>query len=152
MSFNADLALYDSHGQLAALADIRKRLGTSGKWATALRRNILAHGGFPSVEFFLVVTPDRLYVWKNAGMEPRLVKPTYEVDARPLLEPYFKRIRRDPAEISGEGFELLVGSWLADLTRSGMAPEQVSEPDSWLMQSGFLNAVRNGRVDYQLAA
>ena len=82
----ADLALYDRDGQLAALADLRRKLGTSRQWASELRRNILAHGGFPTVKFFLVVTPDRLYVWKDAGAEPRLVKPTYEIDARPLLE------------------------------------------------------------------
>src|SRR5205807_2738705 len=113
-----DLVLYDQDGQLAGVAEVKNKLGTSSEWAARFRRNLLAHGGFRSMDFFLVVTPDRLYVWKNAGAEPLHVKPTYDVDARPLLEPYFNSAGLDPSDVSGKAFELLVAAWLADLVRS----------------------------------
>jgi hypothetical protein len=152
MSPHADLALYDRDGQLTAVAEIKNKVGTSREWAAKLRRNILAHGGFRSIDFFLLVTPDRLYLWKDAGSEPTLVEPTYEVDAHPLLEPYFARAGVHPADVSGRAFELVVAAWLADLVRSAGSPENLADQQRWLVESGFLGAVRNGRVEYEVAA
>lgn len=148
----ADLALYDHDGQLAAIAEIKNKVGTSPEWAAKLRRNILAHGDFLGIGFFLLVTPDRLYLWKNAGGEPRLVEPTYEIDARPRLQPYFARAGVDPSGVSGRAFELVVTAWLADLVRSAGSPETLAEAPRGLVESGFLAAVRNGRVEYEVAA
>lgn len=152
MSPRADLALYDRDGQLTAVAEIKNKVGTSREWAVKLRRNILAHGGFRSIDFFLLVTPDRLYLWKDAGGEAALVEPTYEVDAYPLLEPYFARAGVAPADVSGRAFELVVAAWLADLVRATGTSEKLGEGQSWLVESGFLAAVRNGRVEYEVAA
>jgi len=149
---HVDLALYDRDGQLAAVAEIKNKIGTSREWAARLRRNILAHGGFRSIDFFLLVTPDRLYLWKDAGGEATLVEPTYEVDAHPLLEPYFSRAGVDPADVSGRAFELVVAAWLADLIRSNGPPEKLADEQTWLAASGLLDAVRNGRVAYEVAA
>jgi hypothetical protein len=148
----ADIALFDSSGQLRTLVEIKKKLGTSREWAAKLRRNLLAHGSFGSVEFFLIVTPDRLYVWKDAGGEPIPIEPTYEIDAHSILEPYASRAGLDPATVSNPAFELIVTSWLADLIRSASAAEKPAGEQSWLRDSGFLGAVRNGRVEYEVAA
>ncbi|MBI4470507.1 MAG: hypothetical protein HY650_14415 [Acidobacteria bacterium] len=148
----ADLVLYDRHGQLAAVAEIKNKLGTSRQWAALLRRNILAHGGFRSVNFFLLVTPDRLYLWKEVGEESIPVEPTYEVDAHPLLEPYFTNAGIDPTNISGRAFELVVAAWLADLIRSEGSFDNLPGEDSWLVESGFLAAVKNGRIEYEVPA
>jgi hypothetical protein len=149
---HADLALYDRDGQLTAVAEIKNKVGTSREWAAKLRRNILAHGGFRSIDFFLLVTPDRLYLWKDAGGEPTLVEPSYEVDAHPVLAPYFARAGVDSTDISGRAFELVVAAWLADLVRSAESPENLAGQQRWLVESGFLDAVTNGRVEYEVAA
>jgi len=149
---HADLALYDRDGQLTAVAEIKNKVGTSRDWAAKLRRNILAHGDFRSIDFFLLVTPDRLYLWKDAGGDPIPVEPTYEVDAHPLLQPYFARAGVDPSEVSGRAFELVVAAWLADLVRSEGSAEKRATDQSWLVESGLLGAVRNGRVEYEVAA
>lgn len=148
----ADIALFDSRGQLRTLVEIKRKLGTSRDWAAKLRRNLLAHGSFGSVEFFLIVTPDRVYVWKDSGGEPAAIEPTYEIDARPLLEPYASRAGLDIESVSGPAFELIVASWLADVTRSASAAEKAEGEENWLEDSGFLGAVRNGRVEYEVAA
>ena len=62
MSTRADLALYSSHSRLIAIVEIKSKIGTSLKWAAMTRRNILAHGDIDGVDFFLLVTPDRLYM------------------------------------------------------------------------------------------
>jgi hypothetical protein len=152
MVARADFALYDPEGQLTTLVEVKNKLGTSPDWAAKLRRNMLAHGGFHTVDFFLLVTPDRLYVWKDAGGKPVPVEPTYELDARSILQPYFSRAGVEPETISGMAFELIVAAWLADLTRAVGAAEKPGGEASWLRDSGFLGAVRNGRVEYEVAA
>jgi hypothetical protein len=146
----ADLALYDRDGQLTAVVEIKNKIGTSPEWAAKLRRNILAHGGFRSADFFLLITPDRLYVWQGAGETPVAVEPTFQIDARPLLQPYFDRAGLDSTAVSGQAFELLVAAWLSDLMR--LRSPEPREQESWLADSGFLGAVRDGRVEYEVAA
>jgi hypothetical protein len=50
---------------------VKNKVGTSGDWAARLRQNILAQRGFPGVNFFLLMTPDRFYLWKK-GVKPLL--------------------------------------------------------------------------------
>ena len=63
MSSYAELAVYNRHGQLTALVEIKNKLGTSRAWAAQLRHNLLAHGGYDTADFFLLATPDWLYLW-----------------------------------------------------------------------------------------
>ena len=150
MSSYADLALYNRDGQLTVIAEVKNKLGTSREWATQLRRNILAHSGHYKADFFLLVTPDRLYLWKNAGTTPPLIPPHYEINAEPLFTPYFDRAGVDPHNISGQAFELVVAAWLSDLVRSEEPLEQVPDGQKWLVESGFLTAVRDGRLAYEV--
>jgi hypothetical protein len=148
----ADLTLYDRDRRLIAVAEVKNKLGTSPDWAAKLRRNLLAHERHYSADFFLLVTPDRLYIWKNAGAAPTLVQPTYEIDAQPIFTPYFEKAGVNSSNISGHAFELVVAAWLGDLVRSEEQQEALTNGQRWLVESGFLTAVRDGRIAYEEAA
>lgn len=152
LSARADLTLYDRDGRVTAVAEVKNKQGTSREWAAKLRRNLLAHGGHYKADFFLLVTPDRLYIWKDADTAPILVQPTYEIDARPILAPYFERAGVSPGDISGHAFELVVAAWLGDLVRSAEQQETLTNGQRWLVESGFLTAVKDGRIAYEEAA
>lgn len=152
MHIRADLALYNPGGRLTALAEVKRKLGTSGEWAARTRRNILAHGGFGDTEYFLLVTPDRLYLWKDAGTDPAEVLPDYEADAGATFAPYFESVGVDPHAVSGQAFELVVASWLGDVIRSAKASGGQVDDRSWLARSGFRAAVRGGRIAYEAVA
>ena len=152
MSTRADLTLYDRNGRLTAVAEIKNKLGTSREWAAQTRRNILAHGGSCSANFFLLVTPDRLYMWKDAGTEPVDIPPTYEADSQSAFAPYFERAGVEPHQVSGYAFELLVAAWLGDVIRSAETPEECADEQSWLAASGFHTAVQDGRIEYEAVA
>lgn len=152
MEPRADIALYNPDGQLTTLVEVKNKIGTTREWAAKLRRNLLAHGSFRGADFLLLVTPDRLYVWKDAGAKPVALEPTYEIDARSVLQPYFTRAGVDPATVSGKAFELIVAAWLADLTRLGSPAEKPASEEIWLADSGFLGAVKNARVELEVAA
>ncbi len=149
MTMCADLALYDARGRLTAIAEVKNRLGTSPEWAARTRRNILAHGGQWKSDFFLLITPDRLYVWKDAGNDPIESPPNHIADLRPTFAPYFDNVGLNPRNVSGEAFELLVAAWLSDLTRLSRASKDRASHQDWLDESGFSTAVRDGRIEYE---
>ncbi len=152
MSPLVDLAMFSSDGRLTAVAEVKNRWGTSGAWAAQLRRNILAHGGFPATDFFLMVTPDRLYLWERSGTQPDVVEPAHEIDARPIFAPYFERSGVDPRRVSGSAFELVVDAWLADLMRYDSPHANEIAERNGLSDSGFPAAIRDGRIEYEAAA
>ena len=148
----ADIALYDRNGRLIAVAEVKNKLGTSREWAAKFRSNMLVHGGLAQADFYLLVTPDRLYIWKNAGTSPSLIQPTYDLDAQPLFAAYFEKAGISPGDVSGHAFELVVSAWLGDLVRSQEQQEPQPNGQRVLAESGFLTAIRNGRIAYEEAA
>jgi hypothetical protein len=79
------------------------------------------------------------------------VHPAFEVDAQPIFKPYFGRAGVNPADVSGRAFELVVAAWLGDLIRLAEQPENLSNGQHWLVETGLLDAVRNGRIEYEVA-
>jgi hypothetical protein len=151
MSIYADFALYDRNGRLIAVAEVKNKVGTSHEWAAKMRRNFLAHGGFQSAVFFLLLTPEKLHLWNGSGAEPAVVKPAFEVDAQPIFKPYFERAGVNPADVRGRTFELVVAVWLGDLIRLAEQPESLSNGQNWLVETGLLDAVKDGRIEYEVA-
>lgn len=152
MHVRADLALYDPVGRLVALAEVKNKRGTSREWAAKTRRNILAHGGISDVDFFLLITPDRLYLWKDAGTDPVEVPPSYQAEADSLFSPYLEGAGVDPRTVGGHAFELIVSAWLSDVMRSAVSTNGHGDDRSWLARSGFHAAVKDGRIEYDAAA
>ena len=150
MQARADLGVYDSRGRLTVVAEVKAKLGTSADWAAELRRSLLDYGAFGDAEFFLIVTPDKIYLWKDAGTGLDPVLPTYVVDTESELGHYFRNIGTGPERISGHAFELLVSAWLSNVTRSPEAPEDDNRVPEWLAESGLTAAVRDGRVEYEV--
>jgi hypothetical protein len=153
MATQPDFFLYDRIGRLAAVIEISAKRGTSSEWAAEFRRNILAYfEAFRGAPLFLLVTPDRLYLWKDAPTdledESPPVPPDYEVDGGPLFSRYLERTRLKLEEISRPAFELIVMSWLGDLIRQ--TPDVLGIDG--LEDSGLPEAARDGRLAEPVAA
>jgi len=149
MRIPGDFALYDAHRRLVAVVETKTKRGTSPRWAAELRRNMLAHVPGLGVEFFLIVTPDRLYVWHTEKASGDSL-PDRIIDAQDILQPYVQRAGLNLSELSSVAFELVVSAWLSDI----VGPESGGggKDDTWFVQSGFRDAVRSGYVEYDLAA
>jgi len=148
MGHLTDLALYDRHGQLVALVLVKNIRGTTREWAAEYRRNLRSHAGWPPVDFFLLVTPDRLYLWEEGASASAtdVVLPRV-VDAGPLLGPYFDRLRSAHDSLSGPAFEFLVTGWLRDLMSFGSGEGPLE-----LEKTGFPKSIRDGHLEIQDAA
>ncbi len=141
----ADLIAYDKDGQLAVIIEIKNRIGTSKEWATRMRRNIYAHGSWPKTPYFLLALPDRFYLWRNAGNAPERIEPDYEVDSGRLLGPYYEKSGLSPTDLSHDGFELLVTSWLNQVMQDG-ASSLVQQNRDWLVDSGLFESIKKGHL------
>ena len=139
---NIDFIAYDRQGRVVLLAEAKSRRGTSEQWAAGLRRNMLSHGLLPLAKYFLIATPERLYLWNQEHPDQADAAPEYSIDAAKEFQPWFRRLSLEPSDIGPEAFELLVHAWLNGIARSGEGPSQdVAAP--WLAElTGSLQQAR----------
>lgn len=141
-----DFTLYDRIGRRKVVVEVKSKRGTSEQWAAEFRRNLLAaHEEFQDADFFVIATPDRVYLWRERAEAPSAVRPDYVLDGS-VFRPYTSHLD----EMNGDGFLLVVMSWLSDLMRPRDAGD-LAEGDR-LSQSGLLESVRNGKLTYPTAA
>ena len=114
-----DFVAYDREGRVLLLAEAKSRRGTSESWAARLRRNMLSHGMLPWSKYFLIATPERMYLWKQERPDPAEAPPEFTIDAEKVFRPYFQKLQQEPLNIGPEAFELVVLTWLSDITQSG---------------------------------
>lgn len=144
-----DLSIENRTGQRILVIEVKTKLNASPEWAARLRRNILAHGTFPKSPYFLIVFPDHFYLWTDADAQSEQSEPTYSIDARPILQPYFERAGVTAAQISGQSLELIVTSWLGEIIHSEKAPEDIDESQQWLVESGLYDALAGGKFEHE---
>jgi hypothetical protein len=148
----ADILVFDRNGQLALIADVKSKLGTSSDWAAKMRRNMYAHGLLPQAPFFLLALPDRFYLWKNADKTLEILEPTYQVDPTPFLQPYFEKTGLSPDNITGRSFELIIASWLNQVLRVQSPQDLQDRNQEWLVSSGLFERLTGGHIELETAA
>jgi len=147
-----DLSVDNRNGQLALVVEIKRKTNVSPEWAAKLRRNIFAHGTFPKAPYFLMVFPDKFYLWSNAEAYQDQSEPTYTIDASPILQPYFERAGVTADHISGASLELIVTLWLGEVIHADQLPESIDASQQWLIESGLYAALVGGKLEHEAAA
>jgi hypothetical protein len=70
-AYFADVVVRGTDGALVALVDVRNPIGLTAEVATGTRRNLIANGLVNlQAPFFLMVSQDQGYVWKQQPNEP----------------------------------------------------------------------------------
>ncbi len=147
-----DLSIDDRNGQLVLVVEVKRKINASAEWAAKLRQNILAHGTFPKAPYFLMVFPDRFYLWSNTDIHTNEGQPTYAIDASSILQPYFDRAGVPVDQISSDSLILVVMSWLAEILHSDQRPESIDKNQKWLIESGLYDALAGGKFEHEAAA
>lgn len=147
-----DLSIDDRNGQLALVVEVKRKMNASAEWAAKLRQNILAHGTFPKAPYFLMVFPDKLYLWSNADIYTNEGQPTYTIDASPILQPYFDRVGIPVDQMSSDSLILVVMSWLAEILHADQRPDSIDTTQKWLIESGLYDALAGGKFEHEAAA
>jgi hypothetical protein len=139
----ADLMVYDSYGQLVALVVTTTQEETTVRWAIRERARALAWRPHPTTRFYLIVAPERVYVWKDVPVTAKRANPTLVGDIpRRLLRGWDVAgtypLYRDSCIVS-------VRQWLTDLQeqRPYMPEELIPE---WVREVGLIDAILDGDV------
>lgn len=104
---------------------------------------MLAHGILPWAKYFLIATPERMYLWKQEHDDPAEAPPEFTIDAEKVFQPYFQKLHQEPLNIGPEAFELVVLTWLTDVARSGEPNLDQGPASVWLSElSGSLQQAR----------
>lgn len=150
MSTRWDLAAYSRENQPVLVVEVKSKLDTTPEWAARLRRNILAHGIFPNAPYFLMVFPDRFYLWAHSLADLEAIAPAYVIDARPILQPYLEQAGITTEQVSEQSLELIVASWLNELIHTKKPPDEVDHTWQWLVDSGLYYTIAGGSLYYEV--
>jgi hypothetical protein len=144
-----DFTVYDREGQPVLAVETKKKFNPSQDWAIQLRYNLLSRGVYPTTRFLLITLPETFYLWAIPEPFTKDQEPSFIVDARPILKPYFDKVKVSPADLSGSSFELIIGLWLNDLLDSDLVVDKIDKQHNWLIQSGLYQAIHGGRVEHE---
>lgn len=104
---------------------------------------MLSHGILPLSKYFLIATPERMYLWKQQETHAADAPPEFTIDAEMVFRPYFQKLQQEPLNIGPEAFEILVLTWLTDITRSGKRDQNQGPFSAGLSElSGSLQQAR----------
>jgi len=146
----ADITAYSPDGKLALIVEVKKKAGTSVRWAAMMRRNLAAHGQFSEAPFFLLAVLDRFYFWKDKTSSLEPLEPDFVLEAEPILRPYIEKTGFEANGLAESSLELIIASWLSEIVQEN--GHDCFAPDSnWLWNSGFLDAIRGGKVEREYA-
>lgn len=132
MVADVDFVLESPSTSTVLLVEAKSTTAPSTEWAGKFARTLFADTAPQADLFFLLVLRNFLYLWKRVPGEgselPDFTAPTAEA-----LRPYLEKIQTPWKEINPVSFELLVKSWLTDLSEGSVPPSI----EKWLRDAGL---------------
>lgn len=138
-----DILIRDSEGYPIAVVEVKNPLHLSRNTAMELRHNLIEYGIPAHVPYFLLLSQDVGFLWKDgAGGVDSDAPPDYEFPMDKIVIRYLK----ETSERRLYDFILsaIVFQWLNDLVND---PENADEePEKTLALAGFNQALKNATV------
>jgi len=146
----ADFVVQSPDKKVQLIVEAKSRSDATQSWAAQLRRNLVAHSAIPAGPYFLLALPDRFYLWRD-GRAAATVPPDFVIDGRAELAPYMSALKVPSQDLSEQGFELLVQTWLQDLVTTNLENPGYVRVRDWLKDSGLSDSIRHGTVKSQVS-
>jgi hypothetical protein len=148
-----DLAVYNKDGQLVLVVQVKGKQNATAEWASQFRSNILAHGIYPKAPYFLMVFPDKFYLWANEDAQLDISKPTYAIDARHIIQPYLDKAGiTQEQKISSQNLILIIAAWLSKIIYSELPVHETDKTEQPLVDSGLYTAIAGGSFGNEAVA
>lgn len=132
MAAAADFVLESPATNAILFVEAKNTDAPSSEWAAKFARNLLEHIKLRPNQYFLLALRNKFYLWKHVPI-PGAELPDFEARTEDVLQPYLSHIHATLNELSPASFDLLVKSWLTDLSEGAVAPG-VAE---WVRASGL---------------
>ena len=143
-----NLVVQNPDGEFVAVVEIKNLQNLSRETATHLRHNFMIYGLIPQAPYFLLLSQDRGFLWKDAWLAGPDTPPTYEFPMDKVVTRYLKR---EPGErLYKPELVLLILQWLSDLAQG---KQRISEePEKTLALAGFNETIKEATVTIEEAA
>jgi hypothetical protein len=138
MVADVDFVLESPSTRTILLVEAKSTSAPSTEWAGRFARKLFADTAPQSDLFFLLVLRNFLYLWKRVPGEGSEL-PDFSTPTEEALRPYLEKMQTPLKDINPLSFELLVKSWLTDLSEGSIPPSV----EHWLRDSG-LEQFENG--------
>jgi hypothetical protein len=141
-TFRPDLLIENVDGDPIAVVEVKAMSNLSRDEATVIRNNMLTRGLPPRLPYFLLLSQDVGYLWKETGYSSVDIPPTYEFPMDKVMARYLNESSRQ--RLYGSVLELAMLQWLYNL--SSKPQEATDEPEKTLARAGFNEAVKGASV------
>jgi hypothetical protein len=148
MRYIPDLIIRGSDESPVAMIDVKGAGELSPERAKGIFENYRATVGDALPAYFLVVSPQRGFLWKGDSL-----RPDGAANAAFAMDEIFRDYSdpRDDADVPrGRMLEYVVFHWLFDVATGHRRPH--TQADEQLRQAGFTESIRDARVSFGLAA
>jgi hypothetical protein len=143
-----DIVVQNPEGQFVAVVEIKNMPDLSRDLATIMRRNSMTYGLLPQTPYFLLLSQDKGYLWKEAWREGPETPPNYEFPMDKVVTGYLKK---EPEErLYNRELKYLALEWLNDLADGRR--KAIEEPEKTLAQAGFNETIKEATVTLGVAA
>ena len=145
-----DIVVHSPDGAIRLVVEVKSLAGKTEDWAATFRRNLVSHGAIPVSQFFLLAMSDYFYLWGEASAD--FAQPDYKVPTADVLKLYLQsKYLKDLSvqELSGQGLELLVASWLSSVISLRLSEGSAGQENDWLFESGLYESIRDGHLEVE---
>jgi len=156
MKRHFDVAVFNRHNDLVLVVEIKNKIGTSKSWAVNMYDKLLKYSSIPEVPYFMMMLPDKVYLWKSDKGQLVHIFDTYNI-----LKPYadlsdlkLSDVNTDNSddfvhkkrEVLQKHYNLqeICANWLESVAENGL---KHTEPE--IAQTGLSESIRGGRVQIE---
>lgn len=137
-----DILIQSPDGDTIAVVEIKNLRNLTPDEATQIRGSLADYGVLVQVPFFMLLSQDVGFLWKDSKYENFDAPPMYIFPMQNVIARYSDR---KPGErLYEEEFEILALRWLNHLTIK--AQNSGEEPEKTLVLSGFVEAIKDADV------
>ena len=137
-----DILIRNPEGQPVAVVEVKNIQNLSRDEAMELRRDLVSYGVPSQVPYFLLLSQDIGYLWKESRLDTINTPPTYEFPMDGVISRYSER--KPGQRLYATELELLILQWLTNL--STKPQKNTEEPESTLARAGFSDSIKGSLV------
>lgn len=141
-AFQSDLVIQNEEGFPVALIEVTNPRHLSLDTAMEIHRYIMERGLLGYTPYFLLLSQDKGYLWKNTKNENPDSLPDYEFSMEKVVNRYMKDLMGQ--RLYTEVLEFLVLQWLTIM--AGSETNSGEEPENILAESGFNDSIKGASV------
>ncbi len=141
-----DILVRSPNGRDIALVEVKNRRNFSPEIAGMVRQQMLEYAQFSQVPYFLLLSQDKGFLWKEPITRSIDALPSYEFPMDSVVARYSHGTDNGNGtdRLKEQYLELLFLQWLLDLSNN---PQRIEdEPEKSLAHSGFLESIQGAAI------